>query len=537
MNQPHLPWLELAIAIPLVGAGWVGLVGDANRARKWFLLFSSAALACALAAWWDFISLKNGSFQTWSPVAGLLGPEFVVMDDLNAPLLSLSALLFVLTALSKSRTNVRHFSFAWMLLSETLLLALLACREPWGVIALLAAGTVPPLIELRARHRPIGVFVAHMVVFVGLLVLGWTCMELNGNKGVPTWYAILFLTLAIAIRSGLAPFHCWMPDLFEHASFGTAMLFVAPMPGAYAAMRLLFPIAPSWVLSGIGVLALVTAFYSAGMALVQSEARRFFCYLFLSHSALVLVGMDTPGSFGAIPQATGLTGALCVWLSVGLALSGFGQVLRALEARHGRLSLKGYHGLYEHTPALAVCFLLTGLASVGFPGTFGFLGTELLVDGAVEGYPYVGVAVVLVSALNGIAVVKAYFLLFTGKRHVSAVPLGIGFRERLGVLTLVLLILAGGLYPQPGVASRWRAARYLLEVCAGMRTWKAGEVSGPARLLRALGGTGRQRPTRGERSRAFHGLKPCDRAACRLDQPRLQQLLSYPGKGTPEGQV
>jgi NADH-quinone oxidoreductase subunit M len=46
--------------------------------------------------------------------------------------------------------------------------------------------------------------------------------------------------------------------------------------------------------------------------------------------------------------------------------------LRALEARHRRLSLAGFHGLYEHTPALAVCFLLTGLASVGFPGTFGF---------------------------------------------------------------------------------------------------------------------------------------------------------------------
>ena len=88
---------------------------------------------------------------------------------------------------------------------------------------------------------------------------------------------------------------------------------------------------------------------------------------------------------------------------------------------------------------LAVCFLLTGLASVGFPGTFGFLGTELLVDGAVQAYPYVGVAVVIAAALNGIAVVQAYFRLFTGTRHVTSVPLEIGMRERIAVLTLAAL--------------------------------------------------------------------------------------------------
>ena len=79
-------------------------------------------------------------------------------------------------------------------------------------------------------------------------------------------------------------------------------------------------------------------------------------------------------------------------------------------------------------------------------------------DGAVEANPYVGLAVVAAAALNGIAVVRAYFLLFTGTRHVSTVSLGIGLRERFAVLTLAALILGGGLFPQPGVTSRERAA-------------------------------------------------------------------------------
>ena len=58
-------------------------------------------------------------------------------------------------------------------------------------------------------------------------------------------------------------------------------------------MRLVLPIAPDWVLQSIGLVSLATAVYAAGMALVQREARRFFCYIFLSHSALVLVGLES----------------------------------------------------------------------------------------------------------------------------------------------------------------------------------------------------------------------------------------------------
>jgi NADH-quinone oxidoreductase subunit M len=157
-----------------------------------------------------------------------------------------------------------------------------------------------------------------------------------------------------------------------------------------------------------------------------------------------------------------LTGSLCLWFSVMLSLAGFGLTLRALEFRFGRLSLRGFHGLYEHSPTLAACFLLTGLASVGFPGTLGFISTELLVDSAVEANPAVGVAIVAAAALNGIAVVRAYLHLFAGGRHISTVGLGIGPRERVAVLTLAAMILGGGLFPQPGVTTRELAAEEIL---------------------------------------------------------------------------
>jgi NADH-quinone oxidoreductase subunit M len=227
------------------------------------------------------------------------------------------------------------------------------------------------------------------------------------------------------------------------------------MVGAYAAMRLVLPIAPEWTLQGIAWLSLVTAVYAAGIALVQRDARRFYCFLFLSHSSLVFVGLETV-------TAMGLTGALCMWLSVSIAMAGFGLTLRSVESRTGRLSLDEFHGLYSHTPALAALFLVTGLASIGFPGTAGFVGAEILVDGIVHSSPLIGVIVVCVAALNGLAVLHAYFRVFTGVPHAAKVDLRIRLSERIAVLVITALIIGGGLYPQPGVASRYAVASELL---------------------------------------------------------------------------
>lgn len=459
MTDFHLPWLELAILFCLMGGVWVGRLRNPHIARNWALVFSGLALIATVGAWLDFDYLDAvQADDTFHLISHLAGREILIMDELSAPLLPLAALLYFLVPLATLQTKVRRFSFAWNLVSEAIVLAMFSCKEEWGIIFLLTLGTIPPLVELRERGKPTHVYIIHMALFILLLVVGWTFAEIEGGSSrTHSLWVVIPLLGAILVRSGIAPFHCWMTDLFEHASFGTALLFVTPIAGAYAAVRLVMPIAPDWVMRSIGLASLFTAVYASGMALVQTEARRFFCYLFLSHSALVLVGLEI-----VTPMA--LTGALCVWLSVGMALGGFGLTLRALEARRGRLSLTHFHGLYEHTPELAVCFILTGLASVGFPGTVGFVGTELLVDGAVEGYRYIGVAVVIAGALNGVALVKTYFTLFTGTRYTSAVSLRIRMRERFAVLLLAALILIGGIYPQPGVESRYKAVKALLKV-------------------------------------------------------------------------
>jgi NADH-quinone oxidoreductase subunit M len=112
---------------------------------------------------------------------------------------------------------------------------------------------------------------------------------------------------------------------------------------------------------------------------------------------------------------------------------------------------------------LGILFLVTGLGSIGFPGTLGFVGTELLLDG-VRRIPLVATAIVAVAALNGLAVLHAYFRVFTGVRHVTSIDLKLRWPEQVAVLIFTALILGGGLYPQPGVESRYHAAVKLIEI-------------------------------------------------------------------------
>ncbi|MEX0936875.1 MAG: proton-conducting transporter membrane subunit [Pirellulales bacterium] len=446
----HVPWLVLAVAIPLAGGLGIARVRDPQRSHRLSVLIKSITLICALVAWLDF--QWGGSTED-----GLAGRSFSFgLDELSAPLVPLVALLYLATSGITSRTKMKRFSFGGTLVAEAILLATLTCGQTWGIVALLAVGTIPPYFELRARGRSTRVYALHMALFVVCLVSGQLLMGISARDGTYLSIATILLTAAVLVRSGIVPLHIWMPDLFENATFGTALLFSTPMVGAYAAVRLLLPVAPAWALQAILVLSLLTAVYAAGMALVQSEARRFFCYLFISQSSLVLVGMDL-----ATPAV--LTGALSLWISIGLALAGFGLTLRAVEARTGRLSLSKFHGLYEHVPSLAVFFLLTGLASVGFPGTFGFVGVELLIDGAVEADPLIGMTVVFVAALNGIAVLQTFFRIFTGARHHTTIALHSRRSEKVAVLTLTALIVGAGLFPQPGIESRYRAAMEMID--------------------------------------------------------------------------
>ena len=455
MPELHFPWMETSILVPLIGALWIHLMGDSESAIRHAIGFCAVTLALACGELLDFLMI--GSFEAhdhWPLVQMVFNKDIFVVDELSAFLLPLGALIFLVTVMSTLRPKAPRFSLKLAFISEAILLATFSCRASWTLVGLLAIATIPPFLELRGRERCTKIYALHMSVFVGLLFVGYAWLGFTDVTSRAALIPGALLTAAALLRSGIVPFHLWMADLFEKGTFGTAILFTTPLVGAYAVMRLVLPIAPSWALQSIAILSLVTAVYAGGMALVQREARRMFCYIMLSQSSLILVGLE-------LVTPIGLTGALCLWVSVGLSLTGFGITLRCIESRISRISLADFHGLYRQMPLLSGFFLLTGLASIGFPATIGFVGMELLIEGAVDVYPLVGTMVAIAAALNGIAVLLAYFRIFTGRQNRTLVPMHARPQEKVAVLMLTLLILGGGLVPQPGVTSRYHAAKEL----------------------------------------------------------------------------
>jgi NADH-quinone oxidoreductase subunit M len=263
MTLWDVPWLELSIALPLLGAVWVSRFRAPVRAFGWGLAFSAATLACALLACLGFYLGGLRPPEAWGVQSHLLGRQWFAVDELSAPLVVMVALLHFLTALATGRTKMRRFSLSWSLASEAIRIATFATAVPWLLIGLLIICVVPGYVELVNRGKPTRVYVLHMALFAALLVLGWSFVDPTGGHQTQTAWATVPLMIAVLIRSGGVPFHCWMTDWFERASFGNALLFVAPLTAVYAAVRLVLPIAPDWVLQGISLVSLTTAMPAA----------------------------------------------------------------------------------------------------------------------------------------------------------------------------------------------------------------------------------------------------------------------------------
>lgn len=452
MYLSMIPWLEMAFITAVCGAWKSGAAKHVAKSRHINTIATGLVFVFLSALWIESAIAGPESSQAFL----LLPSHWFLMDGINIPLLPVFGLLYFLVAALTPSGKPLNVSSAWLLIGELLILILFTVRSEDWLILILIVTSAPPYLELRKSGSNGRVYAAHYLTFAALLAIGAVGIHLHTENTHPPFWATLAFTLAALIRCGIAPFHCWVTDLFERGAMGSSFLHVATLPGLYALIRLVAPHAPQLELEILGELSLFTAVYAAGMALIQKNTRRFFAYLFLSHSALTLVGAE-------LASAIGMTAALALWTSSALALGGLGLTLRAVESRFGRTALDRYHGLGDSAPFLGSLFFIMALCCVGFPGTMSFIGMELLFEGAVAHYPYIGVAVAIASALNGIAIMKAYFHLFTGATRKDSLPMNRLPSEYFGGLALIVILILGGLAPGSWVRSRFNAAEKYLQ--------------------------------------------------------------------------
>ena len=455
------PWLAFVLVLPALVAGASLLPIEVERLRRLAVGSAIGTVAAALVIAMS-PGLRGASIRT-SLLTGAAGGEALVrIDTLSALLIPFGASLWLLTVAvtpraSLDRGGLRRTALATLitlvsfLTESAVLLVLLSMASVWTFLSAL-----PSQVHQRQR-RIVAVYLGGSTALfaAGVALLIWPGAQGTFAETAGMW----LIVVAALVRKGIFPFHAWVPEVFDHGRLGPAILFSAPQLGAYMTVVLIAPRASPEVLRLVAVLALGSAVYGAALALVQSSARRACGYLFMSQSALVMAGLDCT-------SAPALAGGLLVWLSAGIAFAGLARCVLVLEARRGRLDLTTYHGGYERMPVLAISFLSMGLACTGFPGTLGFVGQELLVDGAVDVFPVLGFAVVIASALTGLAVLRMYFSLFCGRADggASGLQLELTRREAWTFVALVLALVGLGVAPRPIVDSRFAASEDVLRL-------------------------------------------------------------------------
>lgn len=457
MSHLSLPYLTLGIGVLLVGAVAALL---ARRPRPVAIVAALLALGCFL------FSVREVSTAGHERLFDPLLPWFEA-DALDAVPMAFFGVLTLLVLILAPKRDAGRTALAGMLLLSA------ATQVTYGAanLAVLAVGwwltSLPFMLGMfgsdRSRALSQGFLMASSVALTAAIVL-LHHVEINELSHVGN-LAFGLLILAVVLRKGVFPFHGWVIGAFENGPLLPTVLLFNGHLGALLIARseaASLPQAAQLALDGLSIAALVTALVTSLRAFAERKPRRLLALLCVSQASFILAGIATA-------NAEGITGALVHWLVVTAASTGLVCIVRVLEVRVSSIADPADHlGLAAKAPRLATFFLVCGLALIGLPGTLGYCAEDLLIHGALENHPWLGLALPVATAFNAINLIRLFNILFLGvlPKHVIDIPDALP-RERWPLAACVVFLIAGGILP--GTIISWRAeAAHTIEQCFGV---------------------------------------------------------------------
>jgi NADH-quinone oxidoreductase subunit M len=488
---PNLAW---TIYLSFLGALAALLAGNKRpqTARTIALLTALAGLGIAISA---VVQYRPGEILTIARVPWIpqLGIEYHLAAD------GISLVLVLLTGIAATAGilfswNIEHrtaefFAFYLALiggvygvfLSFDLLLIFvfyeIAIIPKYFLIAIWGSsprlgqkGHAGALREYAAMKLALYSFAGSGLVLAGIVaawVVGGQTMSLQAlaRTSFPEHFqmwAFPLVFLGFAVLAGMWPFHTWAPGGHASAPTGASMLLagVVMKLGAYGCLRVAMALFPRgldpWGFHILGVgswrgvfalLALIGIVYGASVALVQRDFKLVIGYSSVSHMGFALLGLMTLNQIG-------LDGAVFQMFShgiiAGLLFAVVGRMVYDRTHTRDLNELAPMH-LARAIPFAAVVFIFAAMASIGLPGSSGFIAEFQILIGVWRSLPQMaavaGFGIVVGIAFTWRALTKAFFS--SGPANAAEDPLApITWPERLGAFLLLATTLAVGLYPR-----------------------------------------------------------------------------------------
>ena len=405
------PLLSVLTFLPAIGAlliifGISGKQEDVDSNAKHLALFTSIfTLAFGLFAYSRFDAGVAGfQFVEQSDWFKPMGIEYHMgVDGISIYFILLSVILTpmcILASWNSISKRVREYMAAFLLL-ESLMIGTFCALDTVLFYVFFEAVLIPMFIIIGVWGGPRRVYSAYkfflytllgsvlmllalLAIYIGTGSTNMVELAETSLSGVFSFEMQLVLWLAFfasfAVKMPMWPVHTWLPDAHVEAPTAGSVILAGVLlkMGGYGFLRFSIPMLPEaseYFAPMVMWLSVVAIVYTSLVALVQEDMKKLIAYSSVAHMGYVTLGIFTM-------TTQGIEGGIFQMISHGIVSAALFLCVGVVYDRLHTRELSRYGGLVNNMPRYAVLFMIFMLASVGLPGTSGFVGEFLTLLGA-----------------------------------------------------------------------------------------------------------------------------------------------------------
>ena len=266
------------------------------------------------------------------------------------------------------------------------------------------------------------------------------------NEQIVLWLAFF---ASFMVKIPMWPFHTWLPDAHVEAPTAGSVILAGVLlkMAGYGFIRFsigFFPEASELFAPLIFTLSIVAIIVTSLIALVQEDMKKLIAYSSVAHMGFVTLGIFTF-------TVQGIEGSVIQMISHGIVSAALFLCVGVVYDRLHTREISRYGGLVSKMPMYAFTFMIFILASLGLPGTSGFVGEFLVLLSIFSINTYFAV-----FATTGVVLAATYSLWLYRRMIFGALikddlseMLDLTRREIIIFVPLITLTIFIGIYPKP----------------------------------------------------------------------------------------
>ena len=260
-------------------------------------------------------------------------------------------------------------------------------------------------------------------------------------------FAVVFIVSGLAFKLGVAPFHMWVPDVYQGAPTAiTLMIAGAPKLAVFGLMyRLLvdglLPLTQDWQ-PMIMILAVLSLVIGNLTAIAQTNIKRMLAYSTIAHMGFMILGMLS--IFDEHAYSAALFYAITYVLTT---LGSFGLLMLLSRQGYECETLDDLKGLNRRNPWMAFMGLVLMFSLAGIPPTVGFAAKLSILETLIDsGHLYLAIVAVMASLVGAFYYLRIVKLMYFDE-PIQTAPIEGGAVAKTIFTLNGLFVLLCGIFP------------------------------------------------------------------------------------------